>query len=91
MPFLPRESEPKATKKQAPIKGRCLFYIAYSHINLMTFAKVRILFNPATAVRKKKENSDLAPYHIMSLAACWARALWAAFILPKFHLTPNRI
>ena len=22
-------------------------------------------------------------------AACWARRLWAAFILPKFHFTPK--
>ena len=29
-------------------------------------------------------------YHAMFMAACWARELWAAFILPKFHLTPKR-
>ena len=28
---------------------------------------------------------------IMFSAACCARWLWAAFILPKFHLTPKRI
>ena len=27
--------------------------------------------------------------YTMSRAACWARWLWAAFILPKFHLRPK--
>ena len=33
---------------------------------------------------------DVTYQNTMFQAADWARWLWAAFILPKFHLTPNR-
>ena len=59
------------------------------------------LFAPRIGANGYKKNRHLlrvdacftvipASYHIISRAACWARALWAAFILPKFHFTPNR-